>query len=109
MQFKLRNPSTDRLFQAISSLQTPEECYQFFEDICTVNEILSFSQRFEVARMLRENKVYTEISRETGASTATISRVKRALNYGSDGYDLALTRLKKQKKSKNTKKNAPKS
>ena len=95
MQDKLRNPATDRLFQAISSLETPEECYQFFEDICTVNEIFSFSQRFEVAKMLRENKVYTEISKETGASTATISRVKRALNYGSDGYDLVLNRLKK--------------
>lgn len=95
MQNKLKNPSTDRLFQAISSLQNPEECYQFFEDICTVNEIQSFSQRFEVARMLRENKVYTEITKETGASTATISRVKRALNYGSDGYDLVLNRLKK--------------
>lgn len=96
MQDKLRNPATDRLFQAISSLETPEECYQFFEDICTVNEIFSFSQRFEVAKMLRENKVYTEISKETGASTATISRVKRALNYGSDGYDLVLNRLKKE-------------
>ena len=96
MQDKLRNPATDRLFQAISSLETPEECYQFFEDICTVNEIFSFSQRFEVAKILRENKVYTEISKETGASTATISRVKRALNYGSDGYDLVLNRLKKE-------------
>lgn len=94
MQNKLKNPSTDQLFEAISLLQTPEECYQFFEDICTINEIQSFTQRFQVAQMLRENKVYTEITKETGASTATISRVKRALNYGTDGYDLVMKRLK---------------
>lgn len=94
MQDKLKNPATDQLFKAISLLQTPEECYQFFEDICTINEILSFTQRFQVAQMLRDNKVYTEISKETGASTATISRVKRALNYGTDGYDLVMERLK---------------
>lgn len=100
MQDKLKNPATDTLFEAISSLQNTEECYQFFEDICTVKEIVSFSQRFEVAKMLRENKVYTEITKETGASTATISRVKRALNYGSDGYDLVLNRLKKIEKER---------
>lgn len=94
MQDKLKNPATDQLFEAINLLQTPEECYQFFEDICTINEILSFTQRFQVAQMLRDNKVYTEISKETGASTATISRVKRALNYGTDGYDLVMKRLK---------------
>lgn len=94
MNNKLHSPSTDMLFQAICSLQSVEECYQFFEDICTVNEIISFTQRFQVARMLRSNKVYTEISKETGASTATISRVKRALNYGTDGYDLVLNRIK---------------
>ena len=94
MQDKLKTTATDQLFKAISLLQKPEECYQFFEDICTINEILSFSQRFQVAQMLRDNKVYTEISKETGASTATISRVKRALNYGTDGYDLVMKRLK---------------
>ena len=94
MQDKLKTTATDQLFKAISLLQTPEECYQFFDDICTINEILSFSQRFQVAQMLRDNKVYTEISKETGASTATISRVKRALNYGTDGYDLVMKRLK---------------
>ena len=97
---KLRNENTDLLFNSILTLKSLDECYAFFEDICTVKEIVSFSQRFEVAKMLRENKVYTEITKETGASTATISRVKRALNYGSDGYDLVLNRLKKIEKER---------
>jgi TrpR-related protein YerC/YecD len=70
-----------------------EECYTFFEDACTINELLSISQRFEVAGMLRKKKTYLEISRQTGASTATISRVNRSLTYGNDGYELVLKRL----------------
>ena len=70
-----------------------EECYTFFEDICTINELLSLSQRFEVAKMLREHKTYLEIAEKTGASTATISRVNRSLNYGNDGYDMVFERI----------------
>ena len=78
------------------SLKSVEECYEFFEDICTINELLSLSQRFEVARMLREKKTYLEIAEKTGASTATISRVNRSLNYGNDGYDMVLDRLNEE-------------
>ena len=70
-----------------------EECYTFFEDVCTVNELLSLSQRFEVAKMLRDQKTYLDIAEKTGASTATISRVNRSLNYGNDGYDMVFSRL----------------
>ncbi len=84
----------DRLFDAILSLQNREECYTFFEDVCTVNELVSLAQRFEVAGMLREKKTYLEISEKTGASTATISRVNRALTYGNDGYDMVFGRMK---------------
>lgn len=74
-------------------METQEECYSFFEDVCTVNELLSLSQRYEVAKMLREKKTYLEIAEHTGASTATISRVNRSLNYGNDGYDMVFARL----------------
>jgi len=84
----------DHLFQAILTLRNEEECYTFFEDVCTVNELLSLSQRYEVAKMLREKKTYLEIAERTGASTATISRVNRSLNYGNDGYDLVFERIK---------------
>ena len=90
---KLEDKATDRLFQAILSLENREECYQFFEDVCTINEILSLSQRFEVAAMLRSRKTYLEIAEKTGASTATISRVNRSLNYGNDGYDMVFERM----------------
>lgn len=93
MNDKLRTPSTDYLFEAILNLENIDECYRFFEDICTVNELLALSQRIEVAHMLREQKTYSEIAEKTGASTATISRVNRALNYGNDGYDLVFERL----------------
>lgn len=93
MNKKLRSESADQLFDAILSLETREECYAFFEDICTVNELLSLSQRLEVAGMLREKKTYLEIAEKTGASTATISRVNRSLNYGNDGYDLVFERM----------------
>ena len=87
MSKKLRTEAVDHLFDAILSLQNKEECYTFFEDVCTVNELLSLSQRFEVAKMLRDQKTYLDIAEKTGASTATISRVNRSLNYGNDGYE----------------------
>ena len=77
----------------IKTEDNAEECYSFFEDVCTVNELLSLSQRYEVARMLRQKKTYLEIAEKTGASTATISRVNRSLNYGNDGYDMVFARL----------------
>lgn len=94
MSKKLKTETVDHLFDAILCLQNREECYTFFEDVCTVNELLSISQRYEVAKMLREGKTYLEISHSTGASTATISRVNRSLNYGNDGYDMVLERVK---------------
>ena len=75
------------------TLENIEECYAFFADICTINELLSLSQRFEVAKMLRDKRTYLEISEQTGASTATISRVNRSLNYGRDGYELVFKRI----------------
>ena len=97
MNKKLHSEAVDQLFEAILCLKNKEECYTFFEDVCTINELLSLSQRFEVAKMLREKRTYLEISEKTGASTATISRVKKCLNYGSDGYKLVLERLKEKK------------
>ena len=93
MNKKIQTEAVDHLFNAILCLQDKNECYGFFEDLCTVNELLSLSQRFEVATMLREKKTYLEIAEKTGASTATISRVNRSLNYGSDGYELIFERL----------------
>lgn len=97
MNLKLRNDAVDYLFEAILSLENKEECYAFFEDLCTVNELLSLSQRFEVASMLESSHTYMEIAEKTGASTATISRVNRSLNYGNDGYDLVFSRIDKKK------------
>ena len=88
-----RNDFADRLFDAILTLQTREECYKFFGDACTPKEIQAIAQRFVVAQMLNEKKVYTEIIEKTGASTATISRINRCLKYGSDGYAEAIRRL----------------
>lgn len=93
MNNKLKTPAVEQLFQAVLCLKDVDECYDFFEDVCTINELLSLSQRFEVARMLREHKTYLEIAEKTGASTATISRVNRSLNYGNDGYDKVFERL----------------
>lgn len=93
MNKKLRTEAVDYLFDAVLSLKSREECYLFFEDVCTVNELLSLSQRFEVAKMLRDQKTYLDIAEKTGASTATISRVNRSLNYGNDGYDMVFARL----------------
>lgn len=93
MSKNLRTEAVDHLFEAILSLENKEECYTFFEDVCTINELLSLSQRFEVAKMLRDQKTYLDIAEKTGASTATISRVNRSLNYGNDGYDMVFSRL----------------
>ena len=92
-QSKLKEPFTDALFEAVLSLESIEECYRFFEDICTIKEIQSISQRLAVARLLKQGKTYAEIEKSTGASTATISRVNRCLVYGADGYQLVLKRL----------------
>lgn len=99
MNKKIKTDAVDHLFQAILTLKNPEECYTFFEDVCTVNELLSLSQRYEVAKMLREKRTYLEIAEKTGASTATISRVNRSLNYGNDGYDLVFERLEKKEET----------
>ena len=94
MNKKLHTDSVDFLFDAVLSLKDKDECYTFFEDVCTINELLSLAQRFEVAAMLRAKKTYLEIAEKTGASTATISRVNRSLNYGNDGYDMVFDRIK---------------
>ena len=96
MSKKIRNEATDGLFRAILSLRSMDECYTFFEDVCTINEIQSLSQRFEVGKLLRERKTYLEIAERTGASTATISRVNRSLNYGNDGYDMVFRRMEEK-------------
>ena len=93
MSKKIHTEAVDQLFEAVLSLKNKEECYIFFEDVCTVNELLSLSQSFEVAKMLRQKKTYLEISEKTGASTATISRVNRSLTYGNDGYEMVFERL----------------
>lgn len=95
MNSKIKDELTDRLFEAILQLQSVDECYNFFEDVCTVAEIKALAQRLEVARMLREHRTYTEICEKTGASTATISRVNRSLNYGADGYTMVLDRMER--------------
>ena len=94
---KYKTELTDNLFDAVLSLKNRKECYSFFEDICTVGEINAIAQRLEVAKMLADEQTYTRIAEVTGASTATISRVKKCLNYGSDGYKLVLERLKEKK------------
>ena len=93
MNPKIKTEAVDELFDAILKLETREECYTFFEDLCTINEILSLSQRLDVAKMLRDKKTYMEIAEKTGASTATISRVNRSLSYGNDGYEIIFNRL----------------
>lgn len=90
---RIKSKQADGLFEAVLQLETLEECYRFFEDICTIKEIQAIAQRLEVAKLLKQNKTYNEIESETGASTATISRINRSLNYGVDGYNLVLKRL----------------
>jgi TrpR-related protein YerC/YecD len=100
MRDKLKNEATDTLFKAILQLKDLDECYAFFEDLCTINELQSMAQRFEVATMLKSDQTYLAIASKTGASTATISRVNRSLTYGNDGYDLVLGRLREEENKK---------
>ncbi|MGP1612912.1 MAG: YerC/YecD family TrpR-related protein [Catonella sp.] len=93
MNNKLKTPAMDYFFDAVLSLESREECYNFFEDICTINELFTISQRLMVAKMLTEGKTYIDIAEATGASTATISRVNRSLTYGNDGYNMIMKRL----------------
>lgn len=90
---RLKSKAADDLFEAMLTLETQEECYKFFEDLCTVKEIKAMSQRFEVAKLLIQKKTYSEIEENTGASTATISRINRTLQFGADGYTAVLKRL----------------
>ncbi len=93
MSNKIKDDSVDFLFRSILKLESVEECYDFFEDLCTVPELKAMSQRIVVAYMLKNKRVYSDIVARTGASTATISRVNRSLNYGEGGYDLAFGRM----------------
>lgn len=95
MNHQIKSEAVDFLFDAILCLRDRDECYSFFEDLCTVNELHSMSQRLEVAAMLKNRNTYLEIAEKTGASTATISRVNRSLNYGNNGYDAVFERMKK--------------
>ncbi len=97
MEKKLKDKNTDMFFDAILHLKTIDECYDFFEDLCTVNELKSISQRIVVAKMLRDKRVYSDIVEETGASTATVSRVNRSLQYGCGGYDMIFDRMNGEK------------
>ena len=93
MNLKLKELNVEFLFKAVLALETMEECYAFFEDLCTVPELKALSQRIVVAKMLQDHKVYSDIVAQTGASTATISRVNRSLNYGCDGYKVVFDRI----------------
>lgn len=93
MASKLKDEKLDYLFQGILTLETVEDCYRFFEDLCTASELQEMARRMQTARMLRENRVYTDIASQTGLSTATISRVNRCLKYGNDGYHKVLDSL----------------
>ena len=100
MNEKIHDKNTDFLFKAILALESPEECYSFFEDLCTVPELKAMSQRLAVAHMLSHKQVYSDIVAQTGASTAAISRVNRSLNYGCGGYKLLFDRLDDEKESR---------
>jgi len=101
---RIKDDILDGLFEAILLLNNEEECYRFFEDICTIAELKSLAQRLAVAKMLDAEQTYTAIAEETGASTATISRVKRSLHYGADGYRLMLDKLRTKNKGAGNKK-----
>ncbi|MDO4939556.1 MAG: YerC/YecD family TrpR-related protein [Lachnospiraceae bacterium] len=96
MNDKLKTKEVDGLFDAVLKLKTRDECYDFFEDLCTISEILSMAQRFEVAKLLNSGMKYHDIAQNTGASTATVSRVNRSLKYGNDGYELVIRRLEQE-------------
>ena|SRR5574344_1762811 len=93
---KMKSEETDHLFRAVLSLRDVEECYRFFDDLCTIGEIRAMSQRLEVAKMLREGKTFSQISAATGVSSATITRVNKCLSYGSNGYKTVLERCEKE-------------
>ncbi|MDI6604320.1 hypothetical protein ACETAC_08660 [Aceticella autotrophica] len=93
---RIRDEHVDKLFEAILMLKDINECYRFFEDIATINEVKSLAQRLQVAMMLNDKKTYLEIAEKTGASTATISRVNKALNYGANGYKMVLDRFEEK-------------
>lgn len=93
MNPKLKTEEVDHLFEAILTLKTKEDCYRFFEDLCTIKELLAMAQRYEVALLLEQKMTYLDIAEKTGASTATISRVNRSLTYGEDGYTMVFERL----------------
>ncbi|MCR5689910.1 MAG: TrpR-like protein, YerC/YecD [Clostridiales bacterium] len=93
MESKIKDAYTDFLFECILELKDKEECYAFFEDLCTVPEVKSLAQRLQVAKMLTDGRVYKDIVSKTGASTATISRVNRSLRYGCNGYDKVFRRV----------------
>ena len=92
-----KKPRNEEMYKAILSLETVEECMKFFDDLCTVSEILAMEQRYHVASCLDDGMIYNEILAETGASSATISRVNRSLQYGSGGYEIVFSRIKEQK------------
>ena len=98
MNSKIQSKEVDFLFDAILQLQNRDECYMFFEDLCTVQELRSLSQRLTVDKMLSEGRVYCDIVKNTGASTATISRVNRSLEYGCDSYSLVFGRMEAEEK-----------
>ena len=100
MAANIRDNLTDQLFKAVLSLKDEEQCYRFFEDICTVTELKAMAQRLEVARMLDAGCIYEEIVEKTGASTATISRVKRCLVYGADGYNSVMDAIRQTQEEK---------
>lgn len=93
---RFANDDVDELFESMLELETVEECYRFFEDLCTIKEVLDMAQRLKVAKMLSEKKSYTEIANETKASTATISRVNKSLIYGAEGYHLMFKKLNEE-------------
>lgn len=95
---KLKREDVDELFDAVLLLKDREECYRFFEDICTVNEIHAIAQRLQVAKLLNNGKTYNEIEQQTKASTATISRINKCLQYGADGYKIVLKRMQEEEK-----------
>ena len=94
MNSKLKDAHMDELFEGVLSLTSVEECYNFFEDLCTITELRAMAQRFQVDKMLDDGQIYSDIVKETGASTATISRVNKCLIYGTDGYRMVLDRAK---------------
>lgn len=97
MEKTIRTESVEEFFRAVMTLQNEEEFFSFFEDICTVQEVVSIAQRFSVARMLHDNKTYVEVAKATGASSATISRVNRSMNFGNGSYDMIFDRLQQEK------------